>query len=212
MRTPSFLAVVGLVAVAGCGAGGPSRPAVASLPNAAPASTHSTTTVKPNRQDAVRLYAAWAACMRQHGVALVDPTIDDQGTVTVNLPQGMPLQTYQSANTACEALHQQARQATGQTEAKPNPGAMLAFSKCMRAHGLADFPDPSPGGGLQIKASGTSDLNPNAPAFQHAQKACQGNLPNHGAGGERITSRGPDSGAGSGGPGPAGGTGGGPKL
>ena len=53
---------------------------------------------------------------------------------------------------------------------------MLAFSACMRAHGLKDFPDPS-NGGLQIQSSPGSDLNPSNPTFQKAQQACQKDLP-----------------------------------
>lgn len=40
----------------------------------------------------------------------------------------------------------------------------------MRAHGVSDFPDPSPGGELNLNAS---DVNPNSPTFQAAQRTCQ---------------------------------------
>jgi hypothetical protein len=42
----------------------------------------------------------------------------------------------------------------------------------MRAHGVPDFPDPSPGGGLSISLNAGGDLNPNSPAFQAAAKLC----------------------------------------
>jgi hypothetical protein len=57
---------------------------------------------------------------------------------------------------------------------------MLGFSKCMRAHGIKDFPDPS-NGGIRLRAGQGSDLNPDNPQFQAAQKACQGDLPLKGA-------------------------------
>ncbi|HLJ03664.1 MAG TPA: hypothetical protein VKT31_09500 [Solirubrobacteraceae bacterium] len=48
----------------------------------------------------------------------------------------------------------------------------LAFSQCMRAHGVTNFPDPSSrGGGFQIGGPG-SNINPRSPAFQAAQTAC----------------------------------------
>ena len=53
---------------------------------------------------------------------------------------------------------------------------MLAFSVCMRAHGLKDFPDPS-NGGLQFQGDPGSDLDPSNPTFQKAQQACQKDLP-----------------------------------
>jgi hypothetical protein len=57
--------------------------------------------------------------------------------------------------------------------------AFLDFSKCMRTHGVANFPDPSPGsGGIHIDAS--SGLDPRAPAFGAAQRACRHLLPGGG--------------------------------
>ena len=45
---------------------------------------------------------------------------------------------------------------------------------------LHHFPDPSYSGGrisLLIRANRGSNLNPNSPSFQSAQRACQGDLP-----------------------------------
>ena len=52
----------------------------------------------------------------------------------------------------------------------------VAFSQCMRAHGVTNFPDPT-SNGLQIPAS----VNPRSPAFRSAQNACKQYLPNGGA-------------------------------
>jgi hypothetical protein len=48
----------------------------------------------------------------------------------------------------------------------------------MRAHGVPNFPDPSSGGGINIAPG--SGLNPQSPAFQSAQQACQKLLPSKG--------------------------------
>jgi hypothetical protein len=40
----------------------------------------------------------------------------------------------------------------------------------MRAHGVPNFPDPSPTGGLVIP----NDINTASPAFKSAQQACRG--------------------------------------
>lgn len=53
---------------------------------------------------------------------------------------------------------------------------MLAYSRCMRSHGVPDFPDLNRQGRFVIQSSPGSDLNPSSPAFQSAQKAC-GPLP-----------------------------------
>lgn len=52
----------------------------------------------------------------------------------------------------------------------------LAYSRCMRSHGISDFPDPTTsGGGIGIEVNGGpgSDLNKNSPAFKAANKACK---------------------------------------
>jgi hypothetical protein len=54
-----------------------------------------------------------------------------------------------------------------QTEAQ----ALLAFSACIRAHGVANFPDPQSGGGFARSALDTVDEN--SPQFQSADKSCR---------------------------------------
>ena len=54
----------------------------------------------------------------------------------------------------------------------------LAYSKCMRGHGVPDFPDPkisSNGGGTSVSQGvGTrGDLNPGNPAFKAASRVCR---------------------------------------
>jgi hypothetical protein len=64
----------------------------------------------------------------------------------------------------------------GTKSARVDPG--VRFAGCMRAHGVPNFPDPGPGGDVNITAS--SGLNPRSPAFQAAQQACQKFLPDKG--------------------------------
>jgi len=57
----------------------------------------------------------------------------------------------------------------------------IKFANCMRSHGVPNFPDPSgSGGAIQITAG--SRINPQSPAFQSAQSACQKLLPDGGPG------------------------------
>jgi len=57
-----------------------------------------------------------------------------------------------------------------------------AFSKCMRAHGVPNFPDPGgpvPSSGSYSTMAGIvipSSINMQSPAFETAQKSCQGLL------------------------------------
>jgi hypothetical protein len=59
-----------------------------------------------------------------------------------------------------------------------NKTSFLAFSKCMRSHGVPDFPDPSAGGGIKIAVG--SNVNFASPAFKTAQSECRSRLPGGG--------------------------------
>jgi hypothetical protein len=56
----------------------------------------------------------------------------------------------------------------------------LKLARCMRAHGVPNFPDPSSAGGINIQQG--SGIDPQSPAFQAAQQACRKVIPG-GAGG-----------------------------
>jgi hypothetical protein len=51
------------------------------------------------------------------------------------------------------------------------------FARCMRSHGVGDFPDPITGSGghpgFRLQGGSTSDLNSSDPAFQRGVEACQ---------------------------------------
>ena len=58
--------------------------------------------------------------------------------------------------------------------------AMLAYSQCMRAQGMTNFPDPVNDNGqigLRISGGPNSGLDPNSATFQAAQQACQSLMP-----------------------------------
>jgi hypothetical protein len=77
----------------------------------------------------------------------------------------------------------------GSANSSPAPtgaAGLLAYSECMRAHGVPDFPDPV-GNSLQIKSGQGSDLDPNSPKMQTAQKACQSLAPGGGDNGGTVS-------------------------
>ena len=57
----------------------------------------------------------------------------------------------------------------------------VAYPRCMRSHGVSDFPDPTPGPGggvgFQFNGGPGSDLNHNNPKFEAADQACRSLLP-----------------------------------
>lgn len=69
------------------------------------------------------------------------------------------------------------------TTAPPQAGGAaqasgLAYSQCMRSHGITNFPDPSGSGGIDISAG--SGVDPNSPQYQAATKACESVAPGGG--------------------------------
>lgn len=65
--------------------------------------------------------------------------------------------------------------------------ALIAFSKCMRAHGVTNFPDPGEGGG-GINLDGTG-INPAAPSFRAAQHICFKRMPGGGPQNQKPTAQ-----------------------
>jgi hypothetical protein len=127
--------------------------------------------------------------MRAHGVTNF-PDPNAQGVIQYSSTMGIDpnSQTFTSARTACNNLLPNGGQPTPAQQAQRQQ-EMVAFSKCMRAHAIKDFPDPgfSHGHfGITITATPGGDLDPNNPQFQAAQHACRGDLPfknvNSGAG------------------------------
>ncbi|MGH3494777.1 MAG: hypothetical protein ACRDQ1_16290 [Sciscionella sp.] len=173
-----LVATVGVaVLVSACGGGGSTGPGVAHLGS-------STSNPSPGDNTSADPLA-YAQCMRAHGVPdFPDP--DSQGRIKIQGGSGLDPNSpaFQSAAKACKAPAPGA--------GSPGPPAKflagtLKFSKCMRAHGLTDFPDPAAGnGGFTINLNGPKgDLNSNSPQFKAARKACAHYLP--GGGHHKVT-------------------------
>jgi hypothetical protein len=115
---------------------------------------------------------AYAQCMRSHGEpAWPDPT--SQGNFIIS---GIDLASsqYQSANNACKSL---LPSGFGQLPAAQQQRAIatgLKLAKCMRAHGIPNFPDPTQNGsGVSITFPPGTGIDPNSPQVRAAQKACR---------------------------------------
>jgi hypothetical protein len=158
--------VAGLLA-AGCSKGG-SGPRVANLGSSSGAAgSTSSTSAKGSA-------LAYSQCMRSHGVpAFPDP--GSNGDLQVNAGPGTGIDpasaSYQAADKTCKSL------LPAPVGGRINRAQTLKYSQCMRAHGIKDFPDPNPEGGLEIKAGPGSDLDPASRLFQSAQEACKQYLP-----------------------------------
>jgi len=119
--------------------------------------------------------------MRSHGITdFPDPAAD--GGLRLETHPGSDIDPnnprYKAADNACKSLLP-----PPQAPPKGLKAANLKYAKCMRSHGISDFPDPKPDGTLQIQATPGSDLDPNNPLFKTADDACKKYAPNGGKGG-----------------------------
>ena len=127
----------------------------------------------------------FATCMRAHGVSnFPDPGAG--GSIEIGPGSGINPRSpaFQAAQTAC-ARYAPAKGGPTTMSASERRQA-LAFAKCVRAHGVPNFPDPTltapSGAHFAIALRGmvfafTSAFNPRSPAFRHAAGACGVPLP-----------------------------------
>lgn len=69
---------------------------------------------------------------------------------------------------------------TGGTGGSTTYQKALAYSQCMRSHGVPNFPDPNSNGAIAFNAQKGTSGNLNSPRMQSADKACRHLLPNGG--------------------------------
>ena len=70
------------------------------------------------------------------------------------------------------------KSSTSSSAAAAQQNGMLAFSRCMRSHGVPNFPDPNSSGALP--KSQVDQLAASSPQFPPAHRACEHLLPNGG--------------------------------
>jgi len=195
---PVILSVVAVsvfaLLAAGCGGGGNS-PGVANLGDATTTDTTTAVSAAQNRSGDKPVGGPgpsghfqigmmvgtedgpkFSACMRRHGLPNF-PDPNSQGVISISsgmgIDPGSPV--FQGARSACAKLLPNGGRPTP-AQIVQQQQQLLAFSGCMRAHGVKDFPDPS-NGGLRISVHPGSDLDPSNPTFKNAQQACQKYLP-----------------------------------
>ena len=140
---------------------------------------------------------AFSRCMRAHGISdFPDPS--SQGGIALNGGPGSDLNPssplFKAANSACKPLLPPPKALSPAQQAAARAQA-LAYARCMRAHGISDFPDPNAQGGIALSPQPGGDLEPNNPRFQAANQACQHYQP--GKGGSFSTNTSGGSGGGS---------------
>jgi hypothetical protein len=114
----------------------------------------------------------WAGCVRRHGLAsFPDPPYSNGELDKLGFTKTSSQMI--AANRACHSDALAAGVVQTSSEIQQHLAQMLKISNCMRAHGVANFPDPSSTGGFAIS---TSVSNPtsvlNVPGYPAAAKTC----------------------------------------
>jgi hypothetical protein len=158
-RRKVAIASVALLA-AGCGSGSPGTSTAASR----------------QPQDGASAGFAYARCMRDHGVTnFPDPHVvssPGRTAITMMVPRAFAATAlFKSADKACRGIlpgpptvAQQRARAQG----------LLAFARCMRAHGVQGFPDPTGQGELSLQMVKAAGVDVHAPAVLAAARVCVG--------------------------------------
>jgi hypothetical protein len=124
----------------------------------------------------------FSRCMREHGIKdFPDPRVSGAGvklTFKAGGPGGPSPQTMERAQTACRRFQAAGEQKLSPREKVAREEQVRKFAACMRQHGV-EVHASTAGGGVQMKIEkgGPAGPNPESPAFQAAQRACQGLLP-----------------------------------
>jgi hypothetical protein len=129
-------------------------------------------------QDLEEQALAFAECMRENGVPdFPDPVVED-GRIQVRIggPDGggeLDPEAMEAAQEACQDLAPRGGGNFSEEDRQEMQDAFLEYAQCMRDNGY-DMPDPDFGGdGGLFRMEG----EPDDPAFQQAQKACEDKMP-----------------------------------
>jgi len=124
------------------------------------------------QQQEVSSYVAYAGCLNKHGVQVEAART---GGLVWEAGPGIPTPGSPpdlAAESDCKSLLPKGGLDHVPTAAQreQNLVLLLRLAKCLRAHGVPDFPDPTSQG---IRISPSSGIDLNSPAFLAAQKSCQ---------------------------------------
>jgi hypothetical protein len=150
---------------AGCGGGG----GTAGIANVA----SSTTTGTAATQNGL---VAYAHCMRSHGVPSF-PGPDSTGGIpksqVIAASTSNPAR-FDSAQSACSDLLPKDGLAPPQTsqQQRTKLADELSFARCMRSHGVANFPDPNSQGQLTIEMVEAQGIDVHSPAVLRVVQTC----------------------------------------
>ena len=171
-RVLAFLpGLVGIAVLAGCG--GSNAPSVASLPSTTGTASTSRAGAAPSRPSS----AALITCLRAHGLqATLSSAVGNGRAIRlgdVAIPGANPASPqFQSALIACRKyMPGGGPPVLTPAEQAKAAKAMERFARCMRTHGVPDFPDPNPTG--FFTPGSIQKIGPGSPLVARAFRSCE---------------------------------------
>jgi hypothetical protein len=146
-------------------------------------SSHQTSSNSAGPHDIANKAFAFSACMRNHGVAnFPDPKVSSSGPGQTAIAMVVPKQfasspQFKSASQACRSILPVVGNISPAEVAKLQQARkedLLAFARCLRVHGLTNFPDPTNQGQLTLAMLQNAGVDLHAPDVLTAARACIG--------------------------------------
>ena len=155
-----LLAPTVVLIAAGCGSGSPTSSEPASPP-------------KNGAEAAFR----YSSCMRSHGVSnFPDPVVhssaghQEVGIKVAPALTGSPQSA--TAQKACAAILPPPNPSQIAQQQRTEQQGKLAFARCLRSHGVTDFPDPTPQGQLTPAMLAAAGIEIHTAGFRKDAEAC----------------------------------------
>lgn len=146
-------------ALAGCGAASPAPGATGS-----PAASL--------QQQARTVWLQFAQCVRAHGApSFPDPQVDSQGHADFGQSPQTKTEASQAQGTCGSILNRLPASVTGNAPATAaRLHELTLFARCMRQHGLPQWPDPQPDGAFRLSGTpyATTGKSPQVLGAMHA--------------------------------------------
>ena len=161
MRRILCAAVFGAL-LTGCGGGGPTTQ----------------TSGAAGSQNLASAAYRYAACMREHGVTgFPDPHVVNRGGATeirMMAPASAAASpAFKGAQKACAGIMPGPQSATEDAQQRhARVLGLLSFARCMRSHGVSNFPDPNTQGQIDQQTLAAAGLDIHLPSVIRAAMIC----------------------------------------
>ncbi|MFE9206590.1 hypothetical protein [Micromonospora sp. NPDC007230] len=147
-----------LVGAVGCSTSADGEDVASVNGSAAPSVTPSLDTVEQGRRH--------AQCLREHGIPASDPQVQPNGTVRFGGGFDKGSVDAEALARAIQACRRYEPVLSGGDRDRKTAGA-IEYARCMRANGVADFPDPDANGEIQLPPEQTD------PDYDQAEATCR---------------------------------------